>query len=272
MTPQLKMKGDDDDVDAATAASVVNQNWDKPPERYPVITNLPIFPPLTSFDRELAERSRFLNEHFRYSGYYVMKENDQHQADKERDAPENQRYTDRYRRIPGRKTFVDEIHRPSKLLFPDELLSLSRSFRHHENADSFASRAVFLSSRSLAQHVQRLLATNKQSGAGAAATSSSSSSSSSAANEEENESGEIGGDEGGGDDEEEGGKKKKHKGAAEEGEGDEEEDDVLTEQQDEEQEDSDDAGDYGLDHWGNDEDDPQAFDDKDDSDAGEAEM
>lgn len=66
--------------------------------------------------QELVERARFLGEYFHYSGYYVTKRV-KFNADYER-------YSDRYRKIEGRKNFYDEIAKPSPLLFPRELLDM----------------------------------------------------------------------------------------------------------------------------------------------------
>lgn len=55
---------------------------------------------LTASERAVVDKSRFLAEHFRYSGYHVLRDNK---------AKGVARYSDRYRRVMGTRDVFDEM-------------------------------------------------------------------------------------------------------------------------------------------------------------------
>jgi len=143
------------------------QQFDQPPPLYPP-RELPQPTPLTQTDKELVERSRFLSETMKYSGYYVVPSGaasrslPSHISSSTAEAGQQQvytpafeRYSDRYRKILGKKNFYDEISQPNPHLFPPELLSAKHRIR---STTIFASKAQFLSSKTLANEVARLVA------------------------------------------------------------------------------------------------------------------
>lgn len=126
---------------------------------------------LTTADRELVERSRFLSETYKYSGYYVVPDPSrtqllqQHRLVSSSFAPDGsaaqqiythtfERYSDRYRKILGKKTFHSEIESPNTHLFPAELLSdkNGRAIRAAGNT-TFTSKVQFLSTKTLLSEV-----------------------------------------------------------------------------------------------------------------------
>jgi len=137
-------------------------------------------PALTQADRELTERSRFLQETLKYSGYYVVPSPSSTRLLQAHAmistaftpeagpastpfsppvqqiyTPQLERYSDRYRKILGKKSFYDEIPNPNPYLFPPELLSSKHQIH---SSSTFTSKVQFLSSRTLANEVARLVA------------------------------------------------------------------------------------------------------------------
>ena len=95
---------------------------------------MPRPPALTQADRELIERSRFLSETFKYSGFYVAPSNpaaaaaaaavhpasalDALQQPQQYYTPVFERYSDRYKKILGKKNFYHEIVRRTDTAAP----------------------------------------------------------------------------------------------------------------------------------------------------------
>jgi hypothetical protein len=140
----------DEEPNMATLQQQVKTQINAPPSLWRpfVIHPTETFPTPPKFnDDDLAqiEIARWLQEHFRYSGYnYTL-------------APPStvkvERYSDRYRRTVGTKTFFDEISHPSTRLFPAEIM---QGIDRAPPATLFASRATFISSSDLADSIDRL--------------------------------------------------------------------------------------------------------------------
>jgi hypothetical protein len=65
--------------------------------------NFPVPQELSLTERAIVDKSRFLAEHFRYSGYHVMRE---------KQSKGVARYSDRYRRVMGARDVFDEMVYP----------------------------------------------------------------------------------------------------------------------------------------------------------------
>lgn len=70
-----------------------------------------------------VEKSRFLDEFFRYSGYNLFATSSSEAKKKgKKDAQVAAAYTAKYLKVEGSRTLFDEITEPSHQLFPEELL------------------------------------------------------------------------------------------------------------------------------------------------------
>jgi hypothetical protein len=171
--------------DAAAASASSNplllqsrSTLDAPPMKFPVRTDLPKPHDLTLSEKELVERSRFLSETFKYSGYYVVPDSSRtkllqaHGLVSSSFAPDSgstqiytptfERYSDRYRKILGKKNFHAEIAQPNPHLFPPELLQAEKGGRNarmqqHYQTTTFTSKVQFLSTKALMNEVTRLV-------------------------------------------------------------------------------------------------------------------
>jgi hypothetical protein len=97
---------------------LANLNKDEAPELYPALPEDCLVgkaAPPSARGKEVIEKARFLGDFMRYSGYY--------QSSQSKRLKVTGRYSDRFRRIEGRRDLFDEIVEPSLLVFPPELLS-----------------------------------------------------------------------------------------------------------------------------------------------------
>lgn len=106
--PPLTMPGEEKGAKPALKPTI-----EKPPELYPPIPNFPVPPAIDATHKALLDKSRGFNDFYRFSGYNVAK----------KQGLDVERYTDRYRRIPGRRDFFDEQGAPSTQVFPKELIT-----------------------------------------------------------------------------------------------------------------------------------------------------
>lgn len=123
--------------------------------------------PLSQSEKELVERSRFLSESLKYSGYYVVPDASSGKLLQRSNlvtsalaatsggqqiySATHERYSDRYRKILGKKNFFHEIKKPNLALFPMELLN--QNYKFNQKQATFTSKAQFLSSKTLANEV-----------------------------------------------------------------------------------------------------------------------
>ncbi len=135
-----RIRADYDDLGSPQVIQSGKNISDRPPEIYPPIENFPR-PPVIDDPKliKLIECSRFLTDHFQYSGFYLVPT-----RSKSSENISSRRYSDRYRRIKGKRNFFDEINQPSAALFPSELLRGQK--RSAEIDRFFACRRNFLSS------------------------------------------------------------------------------------------------------------------------------
>lgn len=97
---------------------------------------------------ELIDKSRYFADFFRYSGYY--------QPAKQNDAVLHlERYSDRFRRVEGRRRLYEEIVEPSPRIFPEELLS--GLIAQQETGPRRKAHKGFHSSQSLAKSRETIL-------------------------------------------------------------------------------------------------------------------
>lgn len=147
------------------------------PEKFPQ-RDLPRPLELQQSDKELVERSRFLSETMKYSGYYVVPDPTKPHAAllaahrftsteglsngpiacQQVYTPTFERYSDRYRKILGKKTFHSEILQPNTHLFPQELISDKHGrLVRPTSTTTFTSKVQFLSTKTLLSEVTRLV-------------------------------------------------------------------------------------------------------------------
>jgi len=174
--PQVRAKGEDEDGLTRVVVQSSRQGIEAP-ERYPPLPNLPVPPSVVSAsDRDYLDFAHYLHESLHYSGYYLKP--------KQKQSIHIHRYSDRYRRIQGKRQFTDEISIPSPHLFPPELFSqftkeLSSSLTHRGLRSSYKSykssnlsadqqqqqqqqpTLLYLSVQSLEAQMHRLLETHQ---------------------------------------------------------------------------------------------------------------
>lgn len=146
---------------------------DDVPQKFPPRPDMPKPVDLTLSEKELVERSRFLSETFKYSGYYVVPDASrtkllhQHGLVSSSFAPDSgstqiytptfERYSDRYRKILGKKNFHSEIAHPNPHLFPVELTQEKGRAMRPQQTTTFTSKVQFLSTKALMNEVTRLV-------------------------------------------------------------------------------------------------------------------
>lgn len=144
--PQIRAKGEDEDGQPLMLTQPKPEDF-QPPPLYPPLPSHP--QPFTSTSTSTSHylhTARLLFDSHSYSGYRLSVE--------QKESVRLERYSDRYRRRPGQRTFLDDCPHPSLFLFPAELQKWGRGSRGQTGAAG--SKWASMSAEALQSHLDRL--------------------------------------------------------------------------------------------------------------------
>ncbi|MCJ1297194.1 hypothetical protein MMC34_008764 [Xylographa carneopallida] len=145
---QIRAKGEDEDGHPLTLAQPKPEDF-RPPPLYPPLPSTPQPFAATAPDTtQYLDTARLLSDFSTYSGYRLTAA----QAESVR----LERYSDRYRRVVGQRSFLDECPQPSQFLFPAELQRWGGRGSAGAATGGLGGKWLFLSTEAMQSHLDRL--------------------------------------------------------------------------------------------------------------------
>ena len=231
---QIRAKGEDEDGHPLTLTQPKPEDF-QPPPLYPPLASTPQpFSPASPLSSQYLHTASLLHDQYSYGGYRLTRER--------RESVRLERYSDRYRRRQGQRSFLDECPQPSPFLFPAELQRWDRGSGRGSAAGSSggSNRWLLMSAEALQSHLDRLTVVRDE----AAVTEAGGAASTVGPMKEERKDGPAGADgAAAAEDEEKEDDRKKRRGAGDDEDGDEDEDEDAERAEDDDEDDMG-GGDY----------------------------